>query len=573
MRVRIYTAPSDLLILPHRPPLVECKTPSFSRQMLLLPLSLLFPLSLRMVLLKVNPRKKSIQTSSTVKVISFKALLEKPPPLELPPSESNPAPEQMNAGINPATDAAYVHSTADRFRAGDNDDGVFAAIVGNSSLTSCAQRVVLQFLHNLRNAWFISALLFVVLAIGVGCFVRYSSSPVLEITGSGLSVTDRAWIQSQCANAADLDRLANLVQTNTESGSDTTDYDNDLRKLSQAWAEKKAEIQKRTDKVYTELKENYRTEVDSLKSTIKDLRDKTVQNVDSLRNDFGKYVDTYSGSMNDRHAQIAQLSKMSQQIQTNSERDKSFDDYIQKMELQYSDMEDIIQDMKKHTVNWNGILMDIDSMTRSDVLNVILDFHKKNSPENAPVDRAYIRKVVHEFYEGENPEVDYALKSNGASVYFVQHDFSNNVMLDFVFPPPRDTTITPVTTSGVCHALKGKDGRLMIKLRTYISPTRIMYEHALNTPITKSMPRYFKVYGISEKDKSQQMIPLSPDVFEYDRKIIDYEHIQGFDLKLPSSAPKDGINVIVIDVFENYGLRAYTCLYRFRVYGTPCETC
>eukprot|EP01083_Nonionella_stella_P072428 195340_1 len=498
--------------------------------------------------------------------------------------------EQMDGGINPATDAAYVHAIADRFHAGEspslNDDSDFAAIANNSSLTSlaCVQRFALQII---RNGWRFSAIFFAVLAIGVGCFVCFSPSPVLEITGSGLSVTDRTWIQSQCANAADLDRLANLIHTNAESGSATTedvqsintkvkDYDQKLLKLSQAWGKEYEEIQERADKMYTELKENYRSEVDSLTSTIKDLRDSTIQNVDSVRNNFGKYVATYSDSMKDLRAQIAELSKMRQNVQTNSERDQSFDDNLKNMKRQYSDMEDRLKVLKEHTIGLDKNLTD--ALTHNDVLKVVSDFHKTNSHKTDFFGRTDIRKVIHEFYEGKDPEIDYALQSNGASVSAVKHGFSDNKILDFIFRPPRDTAITPVTASGVCFALEGTNGTYVIKLRTYISPTRIMYEHALNTPITTSMPRHFKVYGVSDQEKSAPY-QLHSGTFEYKRDRMDYEHIQGFDLNLPSFAPKgepqppNAVNVIKIEIKDNYGLPNYTCLYRFRVYGNPCKTC
>jgi hypothetical protein len=129
---------------------------------------------------------------------------------------------------------------------------------------------------------------------------------------------------------------------------------------------------------------------------------------------------------------------------------------------------------------------------------------------------------------------------------------------------PR-TAIQPGVMPGECWAFKGSRGFLVIKLAMPMKPTRFSMEHIPKSlsPNGKidSAPKEFLVLGLQEeKDAKAEEL----GTFLYDD---NGEPLQFFDI---GNGPRDyTYNFVELRILNNHGNDQYTCLYRFRVHGSP----
>ncbi|NXX80585.1 SUN1 protein, partial [Urocolius indicus] len=117
---------------------------------------------------------------------------------------------------------------------------------------------------------------------------------------------------------------------------------------------------------------------------------------------------------------------------------------------------------------------------------------------------------------------------------------------------------------GNCWAFKGSQGYLVIRLTMKIYPTAFTMEHIPKTlsptgNIT-SAPRNFSVYGLD--DEYQEEGQLLGE-YMYDQ---EGEPLQMFRVMEMS---EKAFQIVELRVLSNWGHAEYTCLYRFRVHGTP----
>ncbi|XP_072230064.1 uncharacterized protein [Leuresthes tenuis] len=187
--------------------------------------------------------------------------------------------------------------------------------------------------------------------------------------------------------------------------------------------------------------------------------------------------------------------------------------------------------------------------------------------------RAMVTDALRRFSEDRTGLADYALESGGGSILSTRcsETYETKAALLSLFGVPLwyfsqspRAVIQPDVHPGNCWAFRGSTGFLVIRLSMMILPTVFTLEHipkALAPSGTlRSAPRDFSVYGLD--DESQERGKLL-GAYTYDQ---DGEALQMF----PASEENDGFfQIIEVQVLSNWGHPEYTCMYRFRVHGTP----
>ncbi|KAM6963504.1 uncharacterized protein LKV04_019575 [Tautogolabrus adspersus] len=170
---------------------------------------------------------------------------------------------------------------------------------------------------------------------------------------------------------------------------------------------------------------------------------------------------------------------------------------------------------------------------------------------------------------------DYALESGGGSILSTRcsETYETKAALLSLFGVPLwyfsqspRVVIQPDVHPGNCWAFRGSTGFLVIRLSMGIVPTTFSLEHipkALAPSGTlRSAPRDFSVYGLD--DEGQERGKLL-GTYTYDE---DGESLQSYPV---SEENEQAFQIIEVQVLSNWGHEEYTCLYRFRVHGTPAD--
>ncbi|KAM6951020.1 SUN domain-containing protein 1-like [Aplochiton taeniatus] len=171
--------------------------------------------------------------------------------------------------------------------------------------------------------------------------------------------------------------------------------------------------------------------------------------------------------------------------------------------------------------------------------------------------------------------VDYALETGGGSILSTRcsetYETKTALMSLFGLPlwyftqSPR-VVIQPDVHPGNCWAFKGSNGYLVIRLSMKIRPTAFSMEHipkALAPSGTIiSAPRQFTVYGLDNENQDEGKLLGS---YTYEE---DGDALQTY----PVTEENDNsYQIIEVRVLSNWGHQEYTCLYRIRVHGEPCN--
>lgn len=172
-------------------------------------------------------------------------------------------------------------------------------------------------------------------------------------------------------------------------------------------------------------------------------------------------------------------------------------------------------------------------------------------------------------------QFDYALETAGGSVIstrctetYVQKTALYSIFGIPVWYPSNNprTIIQPGVQPGQCWAFKGSAGFVVIQLSEPVQPTSFSMEHIAQSMSPSgridSAPRDFVVLGLrSEKD---------PEPFRLGSYTYSQEGgrlpLQFFAVQFPN---EEYFPYIELDINSNHGNVNYTCLYRFRVHGTP----
>ncbi|KAM8836645.1 uncharacterized protein AB9W97_002233 isoform 2-T3 [Spinachia spinachia] len=168
---------------------------------------------------------------------------------------------------------------------------------------------------------------------------------------------------------------------------------------------------------------------------------------------------------------------------------------------------------------------------------------------------------------------DFALESGGGSILTARcsETFQTKAALLSLFGLPLwyftqspRAVIQPDVHPGNCWAFRGSKGFLVIRLSVKILPTAFTMEHIHRamTPsgTLESAPRDFTVYGLEKEDDDEKKLLGS---FTFDS---EGEPLQTYQV---TEENHKTFQLIEVQVLSNWGHQEYTCLYRFRVHGTP----
>ncbi|XP_036720220.1 SUN domain-containing protein 3 [Balaenoptera musculus] len=184
-----------------------------------------------------------------------------------------------------------------------------------------------------------------------------------------------------------------------------------------------------------------------------------------------------------------------------------------------------------------------------------------------------VNYVLKKLREDQVQMADYALKSAGASVLEAgtSESYKNNKaklywhgigFLNYEMPP--DIILQPDVHPGKCWAFPGSQGHALIKLARKIIPTAVTMEH-ISEKVSpsgniSSAPKEFSVYGISKQCEGEEVF-LGQFIYNKTGTTV-----QTFVLQHEVS---EFLLCVKLKILSNWGHPKYTCLYRFRVHGTP----
>jgi SUN domain-containing protein 1/2 len=182
------------------------------------------------------------------------------------------------------------------------------------------------------------------------------------------------------------------------------------------------------------------------------------------------------------------------------------------------------------------------------------------------------------WYADRTGRPDYALASGGGRVvahspispFVARGDGPITAALTYlrsgVHPRSDDWLLTPsLEQPGDCLALHSPTGFIDVRLRQPITIDAVTLEHSdsLVAYDTHSAPKDFGIFGwLSNTKKSKapkSMMPLGN--FSYS---VDLGAVQTFDVEAPRV-----VDHVRLFVKNNHGHKGWTCVYRFRVHGSP----
>ncbi|XP_051709147.2 SUN domain-containing protein 3 [Oryctolagus cuniculus] len=186
-----------------------------------------------------------------------------------------------------------------------------------------------------------------------------------------------------------------------------------------------------------------------------------------------------------------------------------------------------------------------------------------------------VNYVLKKLREDQVQMADYALKSAGASIIEsgTSESYKNDKaklywhgigFLNYEMPP--DVILQPDVHPGKCWAFPGSQGHALIKLARKIVPSAVTLEH-ISEKVSpsgniSSAPKEFSVYGVMKKCEGEEVF-LGQFIYNKTETTVQTFELQH---EVPES-----ISCVKLKVLSNWGHPQYTCLYRFRVHGTPSD--
>ncbi|ELR60171.1 SUN domain-containing protein 3 [Bos mutus] len=184
-----------------------------------------------------------------------------------------------------------------------------------------------------------------------------------------------------------------------------------------------------------------------------------------------------------------------------------------------------------------------------------------------------VNYILKKLREDQVQMADYALKSAGASVVEAgtSESYKNNKaklywhgigFLNYEMPP--DIILQPDVHPGKCWAFPGSQGHALIKLARKIIPTAVTMEH-ISEKVSpsgniSSAPKEFSVYGVLKQCEGEEIF-LGQFVYNKTGTTVQTFALQH---EVP-----EFLLCVKLKILSNWGHPNYTCLYRFRVHGTP----
>ncbi|XP_068610885.1 LOW QUALITY PROTEIN: SUN domain-containing protein 1-like [Brachionichthys hirsutus] len=184
-----------------------------------------------------------------------------------------------------------------------------------------------------------------------------------------------------------------------------------------------------------------------------------------------------------------------------------------------------------------------------------------------------VKDALRLFSQDRTGLADFALESGGGSVLTSRcsQSYQTKAALLSVFGVPLwyfsqspRAVIQPDVHPGNCWAFRGSRGFLAIRLSMPIFPTAFSLEHVPKALTPRgtllSAPRDFSVFGLEDEEEERGKLLGS---YSYDE---DGESVQMFAV---TEGCDRTFQVIEVQVLSNWGHPDFTCMYRFRVHGTP----
>ncbi|XP_028286663.1 SUN domain-containing protein 1-like isoform X3 [Parambassis ranga] len=184
-----------------------------------------------------------------------------------------------------------------------------------------------------------------------------------------------------------------------------------------------------------------------------------------------------------------------------------------------------------------------------------------------------VKNALRLFSQDQTGMADFALESGGGSILSTRcsETYETKAALLSLFSIPLwyfsqspRAVIQPDVHPGNCWAFRGSKGFLVIRLSMRILPTAFTLEHihkALAPSGTlRSAPQEFSVYGLDDEHQEKGKLL---GTYTYDE---DGEALQTFPV---TEENDDTFQIIEVQILSNWGHKEYTCMYRFRVHGTP----
>uniref|UniRef100_A0A8D3APW4 SUN domain-containing protein n=1 Tax=Scophthalmus maximus TaxID=52904 RepID=A0A8D3APW4_SCOMX len=186
--------------------------------------------------------------------------------------------------------------------------------------------------------------------------------------------------------------------------------------------------------------------------------------------------------------------------------------------------------------------------------------------------RVIVTDALRLFSQDRTGRADYALESGGGSVLSTRcsETYETKAALLSLFGLPLwyfsqspRAVIQPDVHPGSCWAFRGSTGFLVIRLSMRILPSAFSLEHLPRalapSGALHSAPRDFAVYGLDDERQDRGKLLGS---YTFDQ---DGDSLQTF----AATENDETFQVIEVQVLSNWGHQEYTCMYRFRVHGTP----
>lgn len=190
--------------------------------------------------------------------------------------------------------------------------------------------------------------------------------------------------------------------------------------------------------------------------------------------------------------------------------------------------------------------------------------------------KAWIKDALDLYSADRVGMADYALETSGGQVVNTRCSKTFNhrtalvrilgIPLFYNINSPR-SIIQANTMPGDCWAFEGQKGYAVIGLSSTVFPTSFTLEHIPKTLAlfnTTSAPKDFSVYGLNSPTD------YNGDLLGVYRYSINGPAIQNFVLQNDGlESPIQPYKFIELQVSSNWGHDEFTCVYRFRVHGTP----
>ncbi|XP_060951300.1 uncharacterized protein LOC133028122 [Limanda limanda] len=184
-----------------------------------------------------------------------------------------------------------------------------------------------------------------------------------------------------------------------------------------------------------------------------------------------------------------------------------------------------------------------------------------------------VKNALRRFSQDQTGLADYALESGGGSVVSTRcsETFETKAALLSLFGLPLwyfsqspRVVIQPDVHPGNCWAFRGSTGFLVIRLSMRILPSAFSLEHIPKalapSGALHSAPRDFSVYGLDDEQQDRGKLL---GAYTYDQ---DGEALQTY---AATEENDQMFQILEVKVWSNWGHEEFTCVYRFRVHGSP----